>query len=80
MMARPRIYADNAEKQKAYRARRDSTDELVDHLLEALYQACERGRSSKLMDRLPDEPRQKLIEIRRRLEQSKVIVAKKGSR
>ncbi|HEU4752558.1 MAG TPA: hypothetical protein VFU47_05570 [Armatimonadota bacterium] len=70
-----RVYRTNAEKQAAYRKRRELVMGHLQHLRDALCAACERGRSARLTNHLPEEPQAWMPELTRRLEGVRLIVA-----
>ncbi len=78
--ARRRSAKSGAERQAEYRRRNEVLVRDVRALLAALAGACERGRCPRLTNRLPDELSECLPELTRRLENAKVIVARKDAR
>lgn len=72
----PRTYANNAERQKAYRERARRSLDLLPALYDALCDACDAGRSPGLMDRLGDDWIPELIS---RLGTKKLIVCRRST-
>lgn len=68
----------NAEKQAAFRTRRDAELEALrvksQELLDALATACELGRCPGLTNRLPDTTWEAMEELTRRLKTKRLIV------
>lgn len=75
-----RRHATAADRQRAYRERTQVLLAQVQELKEALTLACGRGRSCRLTNHLPEAPGEWVPELTRRLNESKIIVAKKGAR
>lgn len=73
-MARNRIHADNAARQKAYFAKKRLLNEQLKELLGALCDAAEAGRSAKLTNNLPDDINEWVPELTRRLQGRRLIV------
>ena len=70
----------NAERQKRFRDRRDKRlselDRQARSIVDALSDACERGRCHALTNHLPDTPQEALEEIVRRLGSRRIIVCR----
>lgn len=58
----------NAQRQKEFRERRHLRAVTAQELLDALILAIDRGRSSKLVDGLPNDPQAAIEEVIRRLD------------
>jgi len=70
----------NAQRQSRFRQRRDKRLSELDRqargIIDALSDACDRGRSPTLTNHLPDPPQAGLAELVRRLQSRRLIVCK----
>lgn len=68
----------NALRQQRFRARRDARlsalDKQARRIIDAIADACDRGRCPALTNHLPDPPQEALAEIVRRLSDRRLIV------
>jgi hypothetical protein len=75
-MPRPKQYASNAERQRAYRERQQLLIDQVEELKAALCGAAERGRSAKrLTNHLPDNPADWIPMLVGRLNATKLVAS-----
>lgn len=72
-MGMARRYPSNAERQRAYRGRKDALLGELEALKFELQEALARGRSGRLASHLPEEPREWVPELTRRLRECRLV-------